>query len=83
MLILGVLVLIQKSITGWKKFAPLLFGTWFPFSMLLVALTSEQPFPIHSIELYNLFVYACLALMVRSIADPSPVRKEVFVKWNF
>lgn len=83
MFILGIMVLIHNTIRGWKKFAPLVFGSWFPVAMLLMTIGGDKSWAIHSIELYNLIGYASLALLIRSIPDPTPVSRDVFVNWNF
>jgi hypothetical protein len=69
MFILGLTVLIQNSFTGWKKFVPLIFGSWFPASMILMTVAGRQPLVFYSMEIFNFIGFALMALLVRSIPD--------------
>ena len=82
MFILGILVLSQKNLTGWKKYAPLIFGSWFPISMLMMTLGGRQPIVFYSMEIFNMIGFASLALLVRSIPDPILMSRTVFISTN-
>jgi hypothetical protein len=76
MLILGLTVLIQNTLTGWKKFVPLIFGSWFPVSMILMSIVGRQTIVFYSMEIFNLIGFASMALLVRNIPDAKKSCKE-------
>ncbi len=76
MFILGLTILIQNTLTGWKKFVPLIFGSWFPVSMILMTIAGRQTLVFYCMEIFNLIGFASMALLVRSIPDPKKSCRE-------
>ena len=76
MFILGLTVLIQNTLSGWKKFVPLIFGSWFPVSMILMTIAGRQPIVFYSMEIFNLIGFASMALLVRTIREPKTASRK-------
>lgn len=70
MLVVGVLAIRAKKLTGWRRYVPLIMGLWLPFALGSLALIGRTQTGFFIGGLYNAIVVVLLALAVRSLPEP-------------
>jgi hypothetical protein len=68
MLVVGIMVIAAKKLTGWPRFVPLAMGLWFPLAMLTRLLPASLPFSGSLVGLYSAFAWSLLAIVVLTTA---------------
>lgn len=64
MFVTGITVALVNKLEGWKRFVPLLVGTWFPIMLTCMALVGRTPVTGTLLGLYSAFTWSLLAVMV-------------------
>ncbi|HYK45801.1 MAG TPA: hypothetical protein VEV83_11565 [Parafilimonas sp.] len=76
----GLVILLAKKLKGWKRFAPLLAGLWFPQTILIYAFTQNSVLLLMLSGIYSTIAFSLLGLAVATETDRSLITKAAAYK---
>lgn len=66
MLVSGITILVNRTLTGWQRYTPFLVGLWLPFVLLLWALFSRTQEVLLVGNLYSAVTWSLMAVAIQS-----------------
>lgn len=74
MIVVGILAIRAKVLSGWQRYIPLIMGLWLPLALGLLALMGRTTTCFLIGGLYNAAVVMLLAYIARNLPDKKPGR---------
>lgn len=66
MLVTGITIVINKQLSGWRRFIPLAVGCWLPFGSILWAIFSRSETVLLIINIYSAIAWSLMAWSIIS-----------------
>jgi hypothetical protein len=76
MLVSGITILVNKVLTGWQRYMPLLVGLWLPFALVLWALFSRTQGVLLVGNLYSAVAWSLMAVAIQSLAETASATEQ-------
>ena len=76
MLFTGLTIALKGKLKGWRRYTPLVAGTWLPFGLILWAIFSRTPGMLLTINMYSALAWSWMAVGIITDRETEKGRNE-------